>query len=57
MAERLGVTRSAISAWEIGRNEPPLAMIIEMKKILKTQDDQIFLPCEDTIGSEDEDGN
>lgn len=48
IADKLNVTRSAVSAWEVGRNEPPLELIIKLKKILKVKKDDIFLDVPDT---------
>ena len=33
LAKRLGVTRSAVSAWEVGRTEPNLEIIEKMSKV------------------------
>jgi transcriptional regulator with XRE-family HTH domain len=43
VADYLGKTRTAYSAYELGRNEPPLVDIIKLKTLFKTKDDTIFL--------------
>lgn len=43
LANKLGVTRSAVSGWEIGRNEPDLQTIIKLKEILRVKEDAFFL--------------
>lgn len=48
IAKICGVTRSTVSSWEVGRNEPPLKTIIKLKKLFKTTDDSIFLNQKDT---------
>jgi transcriptional regulator with XRE-family HTH domain len=48
IADALGVTRSAVSAWELGRNEPSLPDLIKLKVLFKTDDDVIFLDEKDT---------
>jgi len=51
IADLLNVTRSAISGWEIGRNEPDLSTIIKLKTIYKVKDDSFFL--EDNVTNRD----
>ena len=48
LAEVIGVSRTAISAWELGRNEPPLKIIIKLKQVLDIDDDSFFLLDNDT---------
>lgn len=43
IADLLKVTRSAVSGWELGRNEPDLEKIIKLKTILKVNEDDFFL--------------
>lgn len=43
IADKLNVTRSAVSGWELGRNEPDLQTIIKLKEILRVKDDAFFL--------------
>lgn len=52
VADMLGITRTAVSAWEIGRNEPSLPDIIKLKEILKVNDDNIFLDISETQRTE-----
>ena len=48
MARLLKVTRATYANYETGYRNPNLKTIIEMKKILGTTDDKIFLPDNDT---------
>lgn len=48
MARLLKVTRATYANYETGYRSPSLKSIIEMKKILGTDDDKIFLPISDT---------
>lgn len=48
MARLLKVTRATYANYETGYRNPNLKVIIEMKKILGTTDDKIFLPSNDT---------
>ena len=50
MARLLKVTRATYANYETGYRSPSLKSIIEMKKILGTEDDKIFLPIKDTKG-------
>lgn len=54
VAKILKVSRTTISAWETGRNEPSLDMIIKLKKLYKTQDDRFFLNGNDTKRAEED---
>lgn len=33
LAQKLGVTSACVSAWEVGRNEPNMGMVIKMAKL------------------------
>lgn len=48
MARLLKVTRATYANYETGYRNPSLKAVIEMKKILGTTDDKIFLPDNDT---------
>jgi transcriptional regulator with XRE-family HTH domain len=48
LANKLGIGRTAVSAWEIGRNEPPLEFLIKLKKIFGVSEDEFFLDTNDT---------
>lgn len=48
LAERLGYSRTAISAWEIGRNEPSYADIIKIADFFRVSIDYL-LGKEDTV--------
>lgn len=48
MARLLKVTRATYANYETGYRNPNLRTVIEMKKILGTTDDKIFLPDNDT---------
>lgn len=48
MARLLKVTRATYANYETGYRNPSLEVVIEMKKILGTTDDKIFLPDNDT---------
>lgn len=48
MARLLKVTRATYANYETGYRNPSLKVVIEMKKILGTTDDKIFLPDIDT---------
>ncbi len=48
MAKLLKIERSCYSNYENGYRNPGLNIIMEMKKILKINDDKIFLPDDDT---------
>lgn len=48
MARLLKVTRATYANYETGYRNPNLKVVIEMKKILGTTDDKIFLPDNDT---------
>ena len=48
MARLLKVTRATYANYETGYRAPSLKVVIEMKKILGTTDDKIFLPDNDT---------
>lgn len=48
MARLLKVTRATYANYETGYRNPNLKNVIEMKKILGTTDDKIFLPDNDT---------
>lgn len=48
MARLLKVTRATYANYETGYRNPNLKIVIEMKKILGTTDDKIFLPDNDT---------
>lgn len=50
MARLLKVTRATYANYETGYRNPSLKVVIEMKKILGTEDDKIFLPDNDTKG-------
>lgn len=49
MARLLKIKRATYANYETGYRNPSLKCIIEMKKILGTDDDRIFLPSNDTI--------
>ena len=48
MARLLKVTRATYANYETGYRNPSLEVVIEMKKILGTTDDKIFLLFNDT---------
>ena len=48
MARLLKVTRATYANYETGYRSPSLKVIIEMKKILGTTDDKVFLQDNDT---------
>ena len=50
MARLLKVTRATYANYETGYRNPSLKVVIEMKKILGTEDDKIFLPDNGTKG-------
>lgn len=52
MARLLKVTRATYANYETGYRNPNLKTVIEMKKILGTKDDKVFLPDSDTKGVE-----
>lgn len=47
LAKRLGLSRSAINAWEMGISIPSTQYIVELAKLFKTSSDYIL--CLDTI--------
>jgi transcriptional regulator with XRE-family HTH domain len=53
VADKLGVTRTAVSAWEVGRNSPDIVEIIKLKKILEITEDEFFLDTNDTISEQE----
>lgn len=42
LAERLGVSRSAVAAWETGRKYPQMSTAIEIAKVLGVTVDELF---------------
>lgn len=48
MARLLKITRATYANYETGYRSPNLKTVIEMKKILGTSDDKIFLSDSDT---------
>ena len=54
MARLLQITRAAYANYETGYRSPNLNSIIEMKKILGTDDDKIFLQDNDTKSNKKE---
>ena len=51
MARLLKVTRATYANYETGYRSPNLISIMEMKKVLVTEDDKIFLQDNDTISN------
>ena len=51
MARLLKVTRATYANYETGYRSPNLRSIMEMKKVLGTEDDKIFLQDNDTISN------
>lgn len=49
MARLLKIKRATYANYETGYRNPSLKKIIEMKKILGTEDDRVFLSSGDTI--------
>lgn len=49
MARLLKIKRATYANYETGYRNPSLKYVIEMKKILGTEDDAVFLPPNDTI--------
>lgn len=43
VADALGVCRSAVSGWEVGRTSPDMVDTIKLKKLYNVSDDEIFL--------------
>ena len=43
IAKMLKIPRTTYASYEIGRNRLPFNLIVELKKILNTSDDKIFL--------------
>jgi transcriptional regulator with XRE-family HTH domain len=43
IAKMLKIPRTTYASYEIGRNRLPFNLIVELKKILNTSDDNIFL--------------
>lgn len=54
MARLLQITRATYANYETGYRSPNLNSIIEMKKILGTDDDKIFLQDNDTKSNKKE---
>lgn len=54
MARLLKVTRATYANYETGYRSPSFKIIIEIKKILGTTDDKVFLPDNDTKSVEKE---
>ena len=49
MARLLKIKRATYANYETGYRNPSLKYVIEMKKILGTEEDAVFLPPNDTI--------
>lgn len=49
MARLLKIKRATYANYETGYRNPSVKKIIEMKKILGTEDDRVFLSSNDTI--------
>lgn len=48
MADRLNVARTTYAGYELGNFAPPLSTAIQIKEILKYNDDDIFLNYNDS---------
>lgn len=46
LAEKLNITRQAISKWESGQSMPDLEMLVRLYEILETSTDQLLLGTE-----------
>jgi transcriptional regulator with XRE-family HTH domain len=41
LARRLGVTRARLAFWERGQNEPPLAMLLALGRVLEVSVEEL----------------
>ena len=44
VAERLGVSRQAVSKWETGQSEPTAGNLVQLAEVLETTVDTLFRP-------------
>lgn len=50
LADKLNVSRSAVSNWEIGRNYPDIQMIVLISDLLDISLDQLLKGDEEVVG-------
>lgn len=57
LAEKLNVSRQAISKWENGQSTPDLEMIIALSKLFNVTTDQLLISLDNNIKSDESQNN